>query len=260
MNTISDSEQNDFLKLFCGAVSFALLFIFCCVAIFIFLPANSKTTKVEVAKTNVTVENTEAAVDDADLFSDSELNATVSLLQKKDDEGLALYRQTQSKAAVEWFYTHITNSRGIAQAVLENADKNNIPLSLAFALAHTESNFKVTATHSNTNNSIDRGLFQLNNQSFPNLAESDFYNPDVSAKYGLSHLRFCLDSAGNEIAALAMYNAGTNKVRNNSTPQMTLNYISKIENYRSWLEDNFSTEVLAFYEVENDSKKLLAKR
>ncbi|MFA6937908.1 MAG: lytic transglycosylase, partial [Treponema sp.] len=82
----------------------------------------------------------------------------------------------------------------------------------------------------------------------------------VSAKYGLSHLRFCLDSAGNEIAALAMYNAGTNKVRNNSTPQMTLNYISKIENYRSWLEDNFSTEVLAFYEIENDNNKLLAKK
>jgi len=259
MNIEMDAEQSDFLKLFWGAVSFSLLFIFSCIAIFVFLPANAKSTKIEVVEKTAISEVKDSQVSDESLFSDLELNATVSMLQKKDDAGLALYRQTQSKAAVEWFYTHVTNSREIAQAVLESADRNNIPLSLAFALAHTESNFKITASHRNTNNSIDRGLFQLNNQSFPNLKESDFYNPKISAKYGLSHLRFCIDSAGNEIAALAMYNAGTNKVRNNSTPQMTLNYISKIENYRSWLEDNFSSEVLAFYEVENESKLLVRK-
>ena len=39
---------------------------------------------------------------------------------------------------------------------------------------------------------------------------------------------------GNEIAALAMYNAGANKVRKNSTPQITLDYISKIQNCKRY--------------------------
>ena len=253
-----DNENSEFLKLFWGTMSFCLIFIFTCVAVFIFLPSNSKKNALAVQTATLSKAEIDAATD-ADLFSDDELNAKVSTLQARGDEGLTLYRQTQSRAAVEWFYTHVTNNREVALAILEEAEKNNIPLSLAFALAHTESMYKVTAINYNTNNSIDRGLFQLNSQSFPNLTEEDFYNPKVSAKYGLSHLRFCLTSAGNEIAALAMYNAGTNKVRSNGTPQKTLNYISQIENYRSTIEDNFDTEVLAFYEID-DGEKLLAKK
>lgn len=243
-------------------MAFSLLFIICCVAVFVFLPAESKKQQIKVTPVVMQNDSSDGTVDDLsddDLFSDIELSVKVGMLQKKNDKGLLLYRQTQSRAAVEWFYTHVTNNRDVALAVLNEAEKNDIPLSLAFALAHTESQYKVTAIHRNVNNSIDRGLFQLNNQSFPELTEADFYDPRVSAKYGMSHLRFCLNSAGNEITALAMYNAGTNKVRSNNTPQMTLNYISKIEKYREWLEDNFSLEVLAFYEID-DGEKLLAKK
>jgi soluble lytic murein transglycosylase-like protein len=255
----ANTEQSNFLKLFWGTTTFSLLFIAACVVIFVFLPNNTSSKQTLLAQP-VAQKTDDADAETTDnLFIDTELTAQVSRFQKKSDDGLLLYRQTQSRAAVEWFYTHVTNNRDIAIAVLEEAEKNNIPLSLAFALAHTESMYKVTAMHRNTNDSIDRGLFQLNDKSFPDLTESDFYNPKISAKYGLSHLRFCLNSAGNEIAALAMYNAGTNKVRSNSTPQQTLNYISQIESYRGWLEDNFSSEVLAFYEVEND-EKLLAKK
>jgi len=250
-----ENENNDFLKLFWGTMSFCLVFICVCVAVFVFLPSDGGKTVVPVPKTVSQEGDDQSSTDD--LFSDAVLNTKVSKLQKKNDEGLVLYRQTQSRAAVEWFYTHVTNDREIALAILDEAEKNNIPLSLAFALAHTESRYDTSAFHRNDNNSIDRGLFQLNNQSFPNLTESEFYDAKTSAKYGLSHLRFCLKSAGNEIAALAMYNAGTNKVRNNNTPQRTLNYISQIENYRSTLEDNFDVEVLSFYEID-DGEKLLA--
>lgn len=260
MDTMN-TEQSNFLKLFWGTTTFSLLFIFACVGIFVLLPnktsAKTPDSNQSVAQINQTEPAAEESIDD--LFTDTELNAQVNRFKKKNDEGLMLYRQNQSRAAVEWFYTHVTNNRDIALAVLEEAEKNDISLSLAFALAYTESMYKVTAIHHNTNDSVDRGLFQLNDKSFPELSEIDFYNPRTSAKYGLSHLRFCLNSAGNEIAALAMYNAGTNKVRTNNTPQQTLNYISKIESYRGWLEDNFSSEVLAFYEVE-DSEKLLAKK
>ena len=112
------------------------------------------------------------------------------------------------------------------------------------------------AVNTNSNTSIDRGLFQLNSNSFPNLTEADFYNPKTSAKYGLSHLRFCLDTAGNEIAALAMYNAGTKRVRSNGTPQMTLNYVSGIINYRNGLEELFTNQVIAA--IDKDNPSLLA--
>ena len=177
----------------------------------------------------------------------------------EDDEGLALYRQPQSRPAVEWFYTHVTSSREVALAILENADKNDIPLSLAFSLAYVESRFKSNAVNSNTNHTIDRGLFQLNSSSFPKLTEAEFFDPKVSAKYGMSHLRYCMDIAGNDITALAMYNAGTSRVKQNKTPQHTLNYVAKISNYRVHLESKFSTEVLAFYST-NSGNTALAKR
>lgn len=173
--------------------------------------------------------------------------------EKQLDRGLELYRSLPTRTAVEWFYTNVTGDMDVALAILREADKNNIPLSLAFALAYTESRYKPRAVNKNTNASIDRGIFQLNNKSFPALVEADFYDPYISAKYGLSHLRFCLDTAGNEVSALAMYNAGTNRVRNNGTPQMTLNYISKIQTYRQGLDSLFASEVVAVYERTGDS-------
>ena len=172
---------------------------------------------------------------------------------KQLDVGLELYRALPTRTAVEWFYTNVTGDMDVALAILREADKNNIPLSLAFSLAYTESRYKPRALNKNTNASIDRGVFQLNNKSFPALVEADFYDPYVSAKYGLSHLRFCLDTAGNEVSALAMYNAGTNRVRNNGTPQTTLNYISKIQTYRQGLDNFFESEVVAAYTRTGDS-------
>ena len=167
----------------------------------------------------------------------------------REDRGLQLYRDPNSRGAVEWFYLHITGNRDVTMAILEEAEKNDIPLSLAFALAYTESRYDAKAVNKNNRNgSIDRGLFQLNNRSFPQLKESDFFNPAVSAKYGMSHLRFCMNVAGNEVAALAMYNAGTNKVRADNTPQSTLNYVGKIKAYQEKLDKLFAEEVLSYYD------------
>jgi len=132
-------------------------------------------------------------------------------------------------------------------------------LSLAFSLAYVESRFRTDAVNSNSNYTIDRGLFQLNSASFPKLTEAEFFDPKVSAKYGMSHLRYCMDVAGNDITALAMYNAGTSRVKQNKTPQHTLNYVAKISNYRGRLESRFSTEVLSFYS-NSTSTPILAKR
>lgn len=169
---------------------------------------------------------------------------------KSSDKGLILYRQSMSKAAVVRFYTSVTGDKEISKAILSEADRNSIPLSLAFALAYTESRYKVTAVNHNTNSTVDRGLFQLNSSSFPALSESDFFDPYISAKYGMSHLKHCLNMAGNEVSALAMYNAGSGSVRSNRTPQTTLNYIGKIITYQKMLDDMFYQEVVSFYETQ----------
>jgi soluble lytic murein transglycosylase-like protein len=175
---------------------------------------------------------------------------TVAQSPREQDAGLALYRSVKSRGAVEWFYTHLTNDPAVTQAILEYADENDIPFSLAFSLAYAESRYKPTAMHKNDNGSVDRGLFQLNNNSFPELSEADFFNPRTSAQYGMEYLRFCLDTAGNEVSALAMYNAGTTKVRSDNTPRRTLNYISDILASRDAIEDLFQSKVVEFFAVE----------
>ena len=225
--------------IFCG-----LLLVIASV-IAVVLPAKSKDASVPVVKAATEVEN-EVVADFNNLIEEAGFSAARI---KTGDDGLSLYRQPNSRAAVEWFYLHVTGNRETAMAILEEAEKNDIPLSLAFALAYTESHYNVNAVNKNRNSSIDRGLFQLNNRSFPQLKEEDFFNPAVSAKYGMSHLRFCMNVAGNEVAALAMYNAGTSKVRADSTPQVTLNYVGKIMAYQDKLDKLFADEVLSYYET-----------
>ena len=225
--------------IFCG-----LLLVIASV-IAVVLPAKSKDASVPVVKAATEVEN-EVIADFNNLIEEAGFSAARI---KTGDNGLSLYRQPNSRAAVEWFYLHVTGNRETAMAILEEAEKNDIPLSLAFALAYTESHYNVNAVNKNRNSSIDRGLFQLNNRSFPQLKEEDFFNPAISAKYGMSHLRFCMNVAGNEVAALAMYNAGTNKVRADSTPQVTLNYVGKIMAYQDKLDRLFADEVLSYYKT-----------
>ncbi len=176
------------------------------------------------------------------------------------DPGLALYRAEESRADVIWFYSHITNNESVTKVILENADKNNIPLSLAFALSWEESRYQVRAVNKNAS-SVDRGLFQLNSKAFPKLTEKEFFNPELNAHYGLTHLSYCLDLSGNEVAALAMYNAGTTKVRNNNTPQRTLDYVSRIQSYRNGLERLFLQQVSIRYDIDKfDRVTAISKR
>lgn len=170
-----------------------------------------------------------------------------------NDTVLQLYRDEVSKADVVDFYSQITGSEEIAKIILTNSDKNNIPVSLAFSLSWEESRYHSKAVNRNAG-SIDRGLFQLNSKSFPMLTEAQFFDPEVSAYYGLAHLNLCIEQAGNIVAALAMYNAGAGKVTNNNTPQRTLNYVSRILNYRDNLNELFKYEVQSKYIIGQDGK------
>ncbi len=152
-------------------------------------------------------------------------------LAKAEDLGLYLYRNPLTRDHITNYLDKLTGSSGITDIILRNADNNDIPVSLAFSLAFNESSFNPRAVNRNSS-STDRGLFQLNSRSFPSLTETDFFDPEINARYGLAYLRKCIDAGENEIAGLAMYNAGMGRVTGNGTPKMTLDYISKIIEYR----------------------------
>lgn len=230
--------------MFCRTLVVSFFVLICSVLVIVFFPNDLNKNSDDIVKSS------ENIIDKSVLIEpESYHDAVVSHAEKKD-MGLELYRSLQARSAVVNFYQNITGDTDVTLAILEYADKNNIPLSLAFSLAYAESRFVTTAINKNTNDSIDRGLFQLNNRTFTQLSEEEFFNPYINAKFGMSHLRFCIDSAGNEIAGLAMYNAGSSKVRKNGTPQRTLNYVSIIMNYKDGLNDLFRTQVCSLYEPE----------
>jgi len=159
-----------------------------------------------------------------------------------------LYHQPESRQLVIDFFTELCPSREVAEVILSNADWFNIPPSLAFALAWEESQLNPLAVNNkNRDGSIDRGLFQLNNKTFPHLELQAFFSPDVNSWHGMSHLRYCLDTGRTEIAALAMYNAGAGRVTSTGTPKTTLDYIHRILENKNKIENSF-LELKSWYQ------------
>ncbi len=242
-------------RLLRGTLSISIFFVSVCLLVYFIFPAEDE------SGTDFDSYTALLGSDYSDEFTrENGFNDSQDFINESD-RGLELYRQPQSRPSIEWFYTQVTGNREVALAILENADKNNIPLSLAFSLAFVESHYRPKAVNRNSNSTIDRGLFQLNSASFPKLTEEDFFNPAISAKYGMIHLRWCMDLAGkgNDVTALAMYNAGTTRVRANKTPQHTLNYVAKISAYRARLETKFNNDIVAFYNVPSRTSGLVRK-
>ncbi|GHV71651.1 hypothetical protein AGMMS49928_24420 [Spirochaetia bacterium] len=141
------------------------------------------------------------------------------------------------------FFGGLTGSEELAAVILENAVLFKVSPSLAFALSWEESRHNPQAVNkANRDRTVDRGLFQLNSATFPKLTEADIFNPGINAYYGLGHFRWCLDTGGSEVAGLAMYNAGVNRVRNGATPKTTLDYTSRILASRQKIENLFQSE------------------
>jgi hypothetical protein len=163
----------------------------------------------------------------------------LAITEEVQDPVLEYFRDPEYKEWVIVFFAGICSNRDVAQAILNNADEFNVPPSLAFALSWEESKFNPRAVNRNRDGSVDRGLFQLNNRSFPHLEISDFFSVRINARSGIGHLRHCLDSGGSEISALAMYNAGTGRVTTSGAPKVTLDYISRILENRGKIESRF---------------------
>ncbi|WP_319560037.1 transglycosylase SLT domain-containing protein [Marispirochaeta sp.] len=175
-------------------------------------------------------------------------------LGPEQDIGLELYRRPESRQQVIDFYSQVTGSREIAELILHYSNRFEVPPSLSFSLVYAESNFRTRAVNRNSH-SIDRGLFQLNNRSFPELTEADFFDPVINTRHGVAYLRYCLDEGKNLIVALAMYNAGRTRVTERGAPRMTLDYIAKILDYQSDLEGRFENGLISKQQlVKTDAK------
>jgi len=168
----------------------------------------------------------------------------------------AFYR-TSYDSLIADFLSRRSGTTEIASIIMKETRKNDLPISLTFSLAWAESRFNPFAVNWNEG-SVDRGLFQLNNRSFPDLKDLQFFDPVLNTENGVAYLKYCLERGKNEVTALAMYNAGPSRVSERGAPVMTLDYIHKIMTYREKLEEDFQAELSAIL-VERSSLKSAKK-
>lgn len=176
-------------------------------------------------------------------------NKVMELIEMPDPS-LSLYRNEGTRGLVEKFFTRVAGSERVAKSILRYSDELDLSLFLTFSVAYVESGYNPRAVNRNSS-SIDRGLFQLNSRSFPHLKEMDFFDIELNTKRGLEHLRQCLEIGGNDIIALAMYNAGNTQVMVRGAPISTLEHISKYVEYRKKLESSFRAFFRSAYNKES---------
>lgn len=189
--------------------------------------------------------------------AETEVSETSVYFKEGQDIILSSYRDPKLREKVLDFFEDLADSREVASVILANASVIEVAPALAFALCAEESGYNPQAFNRNKNNTIDRGLFQLNSASFPELKVTDFYDSGKNAWHGLSHLRWCLNTAGSEVAGLAMYNAGMTRVRSGGTPKHTLDYVSRIINRERKIEELFLAEyaIITHIEIAEQPKK-----
>ncbi len=205
------------------------VFLFCCLSVSCAKTANKQSVNATLAELSS--------------LEEKELAGYLENLDRTDPIA-PYYQDSSTKELTLQFFASLTHSENVARVILDNAAKYGVRPSLAFALALEESDFKVDAFNKN-GDSVDRGLFQLNSKSYPGLKVPDFYDIDTNARYGIAHLKGCLSQAGNEVAALAMYNAGNGRVERGATPKKTLNYVSRILAYEDNISTLFAAKVMA---------------
>jgi hypothetical protein len=190
---------------------------------------------------------------------EAELSFLALNSEEEQDLILLSYRDETFREDVLVFFQDLTNSREIAEAILFYASLYNVPPALAFSLCAEESGYNPRALNRNKNLTVDRGLFQLNNASFPKLKIEDFYDSNINASNGISHLRWCLNTAGTEVSALAMYNAGETRVRSVGTPKSTLDYVSRILKRQRKIEEHFADYYCRVVEERNTPVEIAEK-
>ncbi len=141
-------------------------------------------------------------------------------------------RALRIDAEREYYLNLAQGNQRIVEAVYAFAKDLN--KDLVFALILQESGANPQAYNENISRStgevvsIDRGVFQLNSKSYPNLTEKDFFHIETNVRYGVAHLRGELEYwNGNVRKALWTYNAGRNGI-SDGVPTRTITYAQSI--------------------------------
>ena len=169
------------------------------------------------------------------------------------------YAKALQQDAERRFYTNLVrgNERVVEAVYTYATDLNK---DLVFALLLGESGGKPDAYNKNINKdtgevvSIDRGLFQLNSLSYPNLTAEQAYQIETNARYGIAHIRGALRTQnGNVKRALWDYNAGANRCASGTPPKKTILYAEGIIadtkaiklDREQYIKDNLSKYLMA---------------
>jgi soluble lytic murein transglycosylase-like protein len=104
-------------------------------------------------------------------------------------------------------------------------------------------------------------LFQLNSRSFPKLSEREFFDPDLNARYGIAHLRWCLDLGGTEVPAWPCTTReppGSGKTARRNRPRLRLRILA----FKAGLDSLFGRELGTRWLVsaEGEVKSLAPRR
>jgi len=111
--------------------------------------------------------------------------------------------------------------------IFNEALKKSFPVNLAMSLAFCESSLNEKKWNENTNDSIDRGLFQLNSKSYEFLSKTEMYDPEINTKYGIAHIQELYFKNNSYFSALAEYNCGSIKRINPTTFKHVSNILNK---------------------------------
>ncbi len=213
---MTKSENKIFLFLCCSLAA-SIVFIFILGLSLIGTEAARQEHRIIETKTKTTTEY---------IYEEFFTRKNINELLKKNEE---VY------FSVLGFYADETKNTDVAIAILDYAIENEVPLHLAFSIAYVESSYDIEAVNdSNTNNTIDRGLFQLNSSSFS--SDVDWFNPRESANLGTLYLRNRYENNDSWEVSVMMYNAG----RASNVGNHTMRYLSRVLNKERQLDERFN--------------------
>jgi hypothetical protein len=161
-------------------------------------------------------------------------------------EGINSYISNLDKANLDLvvaFYSQFTNSQTISESIIRNALYYKMPINLAFALSYAESRFNPRAFNINSDGSIDRGLFQLNDSYRQDWKTKDFFNIEKNVREGIRYWSAeCNKNERTVPITFIAYNMGpySESARTSTIPLRRAGYIGDILAYEDMLNVEFN--------------------
>lgn len=141
------------------------------------------------------------------------------------------------------FYAEETGDSSIARHIIIQALAYEVPLNIAFSLAKHESEYFPDAINGdkNKNGSVDYGIFQLNNRTFPNYTKKELLDPLTNCHLGVWYLKHRSREYDTWEEAIMAYNSGyAERMNYNSFKHML-----RIMDYERDLDKRFNEWLIA---------------